>query len=202
MNRRDLIRTSLFGALGLTSASPPALPREFSADYDASKELARPDWKPVFVDEHQNQTLIALSELIIPTTDTPGAKDALVNRFLDLLMSVESTETQRAFIAALAYIDGTCMQTYKAAFIYLPQQQQIAFLNLIAYPHSHKTWGEAGEDFPGYTHFQKLKDWVVGAYYNSPIGLKELGWDGSFPHGVFSGCEHAGNDHQEHKQSQ
>lgn len=66
MNRRDLIRTSLFGALGLTSASHPALPREFSADYDASKELARPDWKPVFVDEHQNQTLIALSELIIP----------------------------------------------------------------------------------------------------------------------------------------
>ena len=161
--------------------------RDFPPDSDASKELERPDWKPVFLDAHQNETLILLSDLIIPAGETPGAKEALVNRFLDLLMSAETAETQRAFIAALAYIDGESMQRYNSAFVYAPREQQLEFLTLIAYPHSLETWGEGQAEFPGHTHFQKLKRWIVGAYYSSPIGLKELGWNGTFPHGMFPG---------------
>lgn len=198
MNRRDLLRSTLVGAIGAATTNVPAAAREFPPGFDASKELERPDWKPVFVDAHQNETLIALSDLIIPATDTPGAKAALANRFLDLLMSVEKAETQREFIAALAYVDGECMRRYNAAFIYVPRERQIEFLTLLAYPHSLETWGEGVAEFPGHTHFEKLKTWIRGAYYSSPIGLKELGWDGSFPHGVFAGCEHEENaQHQD-----
>lgn len=197
MNRRDLLRTALFGAAGVSIAVPSAEGREFPTGYDASKELERADWKPVFMSEHQNNTLVVLSDFMIPSTDTPGAKEALVNRFLDLLMSVENQDTQRAFVEALAYIDGACMERYKSAFIYMQREQQIEFLNLIAYPHSQSTWGEPVEDFPGYNHFQKLKQWIVGAYYSSPIGLKEIGWNGEFPHGELAGCEHAGHKAQQ-----
>jgi len=200
MNRRDLLRTTLLGALGASTAVSPLSAREFPPGYDASKELERADWKPSFMDEHQNNTLIALGEFIIPSTDTPGAKEALVNRFLDLLMTVEKQETQRAFVEALAYIDGACRERYKAAFLYIPRDQQIEFLNLIAYPHSTSTWGEETEDFPGYEHFQKLKNWIAGAYYSSPVGLKEIGWNGEFPHGVFAGCGH--EDQEKHGQTQ
>jgi Gluconate 2-dehydrogenase subunit 3 len=200
MNRRDVLRTTLFGALGASTAVAPLSGREFPAGFDANKELERADWKPVFLDSHQNETLIALSEYIIPATDTPGAKDALVNRFLDLLLSVETVESQRAFLEALSYIDGACRERYKAAFIYLDREQQIEFLNLVAYSHSHSTWGEQPADFPAYTHFSKLKDWVVNAYYSSPAGLKEMGWDGSFPHGDFTGCPHDEGGHQHPEQ--
>lgn len=186
MNRRDLLRFTAFGAIGATVNSAPASAREFPANYDASKELERPDWKPLFIDTHQNETVIVLSDLIVP-----GAKEAFVNRFLDLLMSAETAETQRAFIAALAYIDGECMKRYNCAFVYVSRQQQQEFLTLLAYPHSLDTWGEGVTEFPGHAHFTKLKTWIVGAYYSSPMGLKELGWDGSFPHGVFSGCDHS-----------
>lgn len=196
MNRRDLFRTTLVGALGL-AANVPAPAREFPSEYDASKDLERPDWKPLFLDDHQNETLIALSDLIIPATGTPGAKAALVNRFLDLLMSAEKAETQRAFVAALSYLDGGCRERYGAVFLYLAPEQQIEFLNLLAYPHSEETWGEAREPFPGHDHFEKLKDWISGAYYSSAIGLKEIGWDGSFPHGVFSGCGHSASEHEQ-----
>jgi hypothetical protein len=27
--------------------------------------------------------------------------------------------------------------------------------------------------------------------------LKELGWNGAFPHGMFSGCDHSSNEHNE-----
>mgnify|MGYP000532372260 CR=1 FL=1 len=60
MNRRDLIlvTASVAGAL-------PALPQTAV-------------WKPKLFDGHQNDTVIVLTELIIPATDTPGAKAAQV----------------------------------------------------------------------------------------------------------------------------
>jgi hypothetical protein len=196
MNRRQLFRHTLLGAAGMSAAVSAANAIETPPGFDASKELEKPDWKPVFLDDHQNETLIALSDFIIPATETPGAKQALVNRFLDLLMSVEIAETQRAFVAALAYIDGACRERYGSAFVYVSREQQIDFLNLIAYSHSHITWGEEREAFPGNNHFEKLKTWIVGAFYSSPVGLKEIGWDGSFPHGEFAGCEHNPGAHQ------
>jgi len=186
MKRRDLLQT-LLGTVG-AAAAVPAEALERPADYDASKELSRPDWKPVFLDEHQNQTLIALCDQIIPATDTPGAKEALVNRFLDKLMASEKEATQREFLAILAYVDGECMRQYKAPFVHLTGGQQHDFLTFLAYPHSLSRWGEAVVEMPGHKHFQHLKQWISSAYYSTEAGLRELGWDGSFPHGELAGC--------------
>src|SRR5690242_12554815 len=141
MNRRELFRHTLLGAAAAAATGAPAAAREFPDNYDASKELAKPDWKPVFFDAHQNETLIVLSELMIPETDTPGAKTALVNRFLDQLLAAETREVQQAFLNSLAYIDGEAMNRYGNAFIHLPQESQTEFLAFIAYPHSYETWG-------------------------------------------------------------
>ena len=46
----------------------------------------------------QNETVITLSELIIPTTDTPGAKAAKVNEFIDGVLSGHVAPTDRAEI--------------------------------------------------------------------------------------------------------
>jgi gluconate 2-dehydrogenase subunit 3-like protein len=192
VHRRELFRRTLWsvaGAVGTASG------REFPPDSDASRELARSDWKPQFLDDHQNETLIVLSDLIIPKTETPGAKEALVNRFIDQLLAAETPETQRAFLESLAYLDGACMERYRTAFRYTPLESQVEFLRFLAYPHSLGTWGgeESGE-FSGHTHFRRLKDWISRAYYNSEIGMRELGWDGP-AHGEFLGCTHPEEEH-------
>jgi len=63
------------------------------------------NWKAAFLNDHQNETLVALSDVVIPATGTPGAKEALVNRYLDLLLSVQPAEFQRQFVAALDFIN-------------------------------------------------------------------------------------------------
>ena len=68
MNRREAIKTS--------AAFAAALPF-----------LNAATWKPALFTAHQNETVIALTDLIIPATDTPGAKAALVNRYMDLLLN-------------------------------------------------------------------------------------------------------------------
>ena len=61
MHRRDLLK------LG---ASFAAIPAAWAA------QAAKPHWRPSVFDDHQNETVIALTELIIPATD-PGTEMAL-----------------------------------------------------------------------------------------------------------------------------
>ena len=184
MNRRELFRISLAGSLGATAAA-----REFPANFDDSKTLARADWKPAFLSAHQNQTLVALGELIIPETDTAGATTALVNRFIDLLLAAETHDTQQSFLNSLAYVDGEARSKYGNAFVYLTPESQTELLTFFAYSNSLDSWneGKPPED-PGHTHFQNLKGWVSRAYFSSEAGMKALGWNGEAAHGEFTGC--------------
>lgn len=181
MNRRQLLRTSLFGAAGAGVGAA----REFPADYDESKVLARADWKPAFFSDHQNQTVIVLSDLIIPETDTPGAKTALVNRFLDLLLAAETHDNQQSFLNSLAYLDGEARSRFGNALVYLAHDDQVELLEFFAYANSLETWGEGQTgDQTGHNHFQNLKDWIARVFYSSEAGMKALGWNGEPPHGA------------------
>jgi hypothetical protein len=195
MNRRELLRNSLLtvSAMAVTRSIEA---RIFAAGEDGSLELERADWQPIFLNTQQNETLIALSDTIIPATDTPGAKAALVNRFLDLVLSAEPAATRQEFLDSLEWFDSDAMERFKVKFIDLTADEKQDFLNLVAWPHTHVRWGGADATFPGYQHFSILKQWIVSAYYSSPIGFKEQGWDGWAARGTFSGCEHQPGEHK------
>jgi gluconate 2-dehydrogenase gamma chain len=207
MKRRDLIRAGVLA--GAAAALRPSLGKAQSAaqsseltpaqsGVDASKDLAAPGWKPFFLDEHQNETLIVLSDLIIPATDTPGAKEALVNRYIDLVLAAETPETQRAFLNSLGYLDGESMRRFKAAFRYLSREDQDVLLHALAYPGNESRWTGEAEAKPdvGHAHFEALKQRIMTAYYSSQIGERELGWDGAFAHGNYEGCDHPEGKHK------
>lgn len=206
MKRREMIRATVFA--GAAAAMRPQLTpaQEVPASeltpaqrgVDASNELTGANWKPLFLDEHQNETLIILSDLIIPATDTPGAKEALVNRYIDLVLAAETRETQRAFLNSLAYIDGESMHRFKSAFRYLSRDDQDLLLHALAYQRVGGGWAgdTATPPDPGHGHFQALKQRIMTAYYSSQMGEKELGWDGAFAHGPYAGCEHSEGSHK------
>jgi hypothetical protein len=198
INRRDLIRAALLAsaasALGpafsfaqaVSSGLTPAAQGE-----DGSTFLTDPNWKAAFLNDQQNDTLIALSDVIIPATDTPGAKEALVNRYLDLLLSIQPTEFQQQFADALAFIDSASRQQFGKDFRALSPEDQIWLLSPWAYQQEPSRWMEHEQKpDPGRQHFARLKALIASAYYGSEIGQKELGWDGSVTHGPYEGCEH------------
>jgi len=209
MKRRDLLRAGVLTGAAVALRPPRSTAQSGTQDaaqtpeltpaqrgVDASKDLAAPGWRPLFLDEHQNETLIMLSDLIIPATDTPGAKEALVNRYIDLVLAADTTENQRAFLSNLAFLDGESIRRYKAAFRYLSPEDQDDLLHALAYPPGGSGWtGEQVSD-PGHTHFEQLKTRIGVAYYNSEIGTRELGWDGNFTHGVYQGCNHPEGNHK------
>jgi gluconate 2-dehydrogenase gamma chain len=211
MKRREMLRASvLVGAAAAlrpalsdaqSQAQSPGQPSELTpaqSGVDASKDLSASGWKPLFLDEHQNETLIILSDLIIPATDTPGAKEALVNRYIDLVLAAETPDAQRAFLNSLGYLDGESMKRFKSAFRYLSVDDQDLLLHALAYPRNASNWTGEADANPdkGHAHFEALKERIMMAYYSSQIGEKELGWDGAFAHGPYQGCEHPEGEHK------
>jgi hypothetical protein len=213
MKRRELIQRGVYAgavaalrpglgmAQGATQAAGTARSPELTPaqnGVDASKNLAGEGWKPLFLDEHQNETLIVLSDLMIPATDTPGAKAALVNRTIDLVLAAETSEVQRAFLNSLGFLDGESMRRFKSAFRYLSREDQDDLLHGMAYPRVGSKWTGEAETKPdiGHEHFEALKRSIMTGYYSSQMGAQELGWDGAFTHGTFAGCEHPEGSHK------
>jgi gluconate 2-dehydrogenase gamma chain len=64
------------------------------------------DWKPVFLSNEQGALVSEVAEIIIPKTDTPGAKEVGVPGFIDQLVNECFTkEDQDKFLNGLKTFD-------------------------------------------------------------------------------------------------
>jgi hypothetical protein len=207
LDRRDLIRAALLAAAASALGPSFSLAQAIESGLtpaargeDGAAFLTDPKWKPAFLNDHQNETLVLLSDVIIPATDTPGAKAALVNRYLDLLVSVQPSEFQEKFAAALKSIDSESQTEFGKNFRGLSREDQIWLLTAWAYPEQSSHWTERSDPHTkpadlAQEHFHRLKALIAAAYYGSEIGQKELGWDGEITHGPYQGCEHQSPTH-------
>lgn len=192
LGRRGVLKTLVMGAGGLTTlpilgqANPARAAMagmNMSEAVDANAQTGA-NWKPKFFDAHQDETLIALSDLIIPATDTPGAKAALVNRYADLLYNEESAEKQQEIIQALAWFDGRSLSLHNKPFVSLTAEQQAALLEPLADPSKAKPEDEAGVEA-----FGLIKQLTIFGYYTSKIGLdEELRYQGDTYNTSFPGA--------------
>ncbi len=142
----------------------------------AGEALAQtsPDWKPTVLDPHQLSTVEVLEELIIPTTDTPGAKAALVHRYIDLFLDAGSDAERKAFLDGLNWLDGYALKQHEKPFVKLTEAQQTAILTTL----DRQT--EVGVD-EGTRFFRQAKMMVSRIYYNTKIGYDELNKGGRVP---------------------
>lgn len=123
MNRREAIeRTAL--ALGY-AVSAPAL----AGILNGCKPKTTVNFRPVFLSEEQAAMVGEMAELILPRTDTPGAKDAAVPAFIDVMLKeVYAKEDQDRFIAGLGEFADDAIKTYGDKFTDCePKQQQELF---------------------------------------------------------------------------
>lgn len=79
--------------------------------------------------ESELQLVAEISDLIIPTTDTPGAKAANIHGFIDhMLTHCYSKETTLAFKKGLALIDEQSKNEAGELFLQLPKERQFSML--------------------------------------------------------------------------
>lgn len=147
-------------------------------------------YKPVFFNEHQYKTVDVVSELIIPTTNTPGASKAGVAAYIDTMVN-EDRKLQDAYRQGLAWLDRTAKAKFKADFINLKPEQQTAILTAISSPKSKGSDGKGSSDKVGVDFFKTIKNMTIDGYYTSKIGLiEELEYKGNDYLTEFPGCTH------------
>jgi Gluconate 2-dehydrogenase subunit 3 len=118
--------------------------------------------KPQFLKVDQLADLASVSEGIVP-----GSTQAQVAAFIDLLLSVGSSDVQESFARSLAALGQEAKQRFGVTFATLTPSQSDGIL---------ASASNAPEGTPQRAAFADLKTWVVGAYYSSEIGMSELGW--------------------------
>ncbi len=121
MQRRDVLKLLLTGA-ALPALGPEAFAM-FRAAHPASGYTLRT------LDPHQNETVVAMTDLVVPATATPGAKGALVNEFIDLILTEWAIEEERTnFLNGLAGVDKHSNELFGKDFVDATPAQQIALL--------------------------------------------------------------------------
>jgi Gluconate 2-dehydrogenase subunit 3 len=199
-SRRDVLQGLLAG-VGASSAIPAlaeAHPMQAHAKDHAklAEAGARVKADPAsreFLDAHQLETLISLAETIVP-----GSTAAQVAPFIDRLLAVDTQDNQRRFLNALGGLEGESIARYAHPWRGLTTDQQVALLTAASTaPPSPKDVSAVGATPEAPTplltlrdRFDHLKGWIVGAYYSSEIGMRELGWTGNTFFASFPGCEH------------
>ena len=185
LSRREIVQKLLGSmaagaALPLVASSHPIF--RHLADgvlLDRAEEVRdAPDWQPLFLNAGQDKTLAAVSEIMVP-----GSATAHVDRFIDLLLSVDTADQQRRFGASLAVIEDEANQQFARGFAALTPSEQEELLAGLSKQEGYRE------------HFGDLKEWIAGAYYSSEQGMRELGWDGNYAFDSYPSCEHVDQQH-------
>jgi glucoside 3-dehydrogenase (cytochrome c) hitch-hiker subunit len=178
MNRRDALRMLTAGAV------LPALTPDLFALYRQAQPA--PGYVLRTLNPHQNDTVVAMIDVILPATDTPGAKGARVNEFIDVILTEWATEEERTnFLSGLAEVDKRSNELFGENFSDAPPAQQLVLLRAMddaaadareerkRRPAS-SAWAERDTQLQG-NFFFVFKDITLHGYYTSEIGFeKEL----------------------------
>ena len=123
MKRREVLK--LLGA----GAVIPVISPELLGFYRAAQAQLGPSYTLRTLNPHQNDTVLAMVDQIIPATDTPGAKAARVNEFIDLILTEWATDGERqSFLAGLADVDRQSNELFGKDFIAASPAQQVQLL--------------------------------------------------------------------------
>ncbi|HLZ12351.1 MAG TPA: gluconate 2-dehydrogenase subunit 3 family protein [Candidatus Acidoferrum sp.] len=176
MHRREMFR--LLGAGAVLPAIPPDLFRMLRSVQPGEGYALRT------LAAHQNATVVAMIDLLIPETDTPGAKGARVNEFIDLILTEWAIpEEKQNFLDGLAGIDKQSNDLYGKNFVDASAAQQEALLRSIddVAMANHRRPARHGNTVPEADAQMKGPFWVVfknitiHGYYTSQVAFeKEL----------------------------
>jgi hypothetical protein len=164
MNRREALkRLALLsgGALSLTTVA--GIMGGCSAETNGGAGFT-----PQTLSQAQNELVTQFSERIIPATDTPGAKAAGVNQFIDHMLTNWNTEEERKhFLEGLDRVDELSNQKFDDVFAELREADQIAIIEEL------EQEAQSNSDTDLKPIFSMMKEFTVVGYYTSEVGASQ-----------------------------
>ena len=117
-----------------------------------------------------------LVDVIIPPSDTPGAREAKVQDFIiNFMESCSSNKEYNNFFNGLNDLQETCLSNYDANFETCSATQKITLLeNLDSNTDSNSLFTKINNKIRGRSFFNILKSLTVEGYCSSELGATKL----------------------------
>ena len=183
MNRREALKSVAALVGGTLSAST-------IAGVLGGCRAGTEKWLPKLVTPGQNDLISTLVEMIVPETDTPGARSAKVNEFIDLMLADWYTDAERQqFLSGLAELESRSQTRYGKKYIDCGPAQQVALLQEF----EQEALTEVGDRITSLRRdelkpfFLQLKELTLIGYYTSEVGASQELLYNPVP-GAYRGC--------------
>ena len=174
MNRREFLQCAAILVSGVgASQLGVALTEEQQAYLAAAANYNAGSSE--FLNEAQRKIIAAMSEIVIPRTETPGAIDAGVPRFIELMAADWFNEQERAiFLAGLVDLEARVTKDYGSSFDQLDSAQQLDLMEALEADASDSPWYDFANfqrDFVSDAPFIcQIKELTVWGFFTSEIG--------------------------------
>jgi gluconate 2-dehydrogenase gamma chain len=179
MNRRDSLKG--LGSLVAGNLLSPAMLADFLQTAAAIKE-GKSAWQPRLLSAQQAALLPELVEVIIPVTDTPGAKAALAHVFIDLYVKdCYPKAQQEVFLKGLDNLDAVSQKQSGRTFLKLSQAGRLDLLKQL----EKESW-ERSEPVEQ-SFIRMLKNLTLIGFFSSQPGATKAAEYARSP-GPFEGC--------------
>lgn len=191
VERREILRIL---AIAASLASFPGFSKwAFACGHigDAVTRIRPTIYRPIFFNPSEYATVERLADIIIPTDATPGASQAGVAEFIDLMVSRDA-HLQPEFRSGLRWLESRSQERFGASFLEMKPDQQTVLLQSLAYKKNIRPGNERGCHF-----FKLVREYTVMGFYTSEVGLKELDYPGLKFYAESPACPH--QDDPEHR---
>jgi hypothetical protein len=182
-SRRDLLEaaaraTALPGAMEFFSAWARAQDHPHGSTAPPEPPLLA-NYRPQFFSPDDFAALQAFTEILIPTDDTPGAREARCAHFIDFVLQASPPATQNQWRDALGALR-------EAGFHTADSQGRAALVEAMARPEVDRS-----ARHPAYSVYRLIKQQNTFAFYTSRAGMiGTLDYRGNSYNTSFQACTH------------
>jgi len=196
IERREMMRVLAFASVA--SAYPGFRKWTFVCAH-GKPEKANPasgPYQPQFCSPEEYTLVGCLADLIIPTDEKPGAREAGVSEFIDFWVW-NNPKIQQQFRYGLAWTAAHAVRLYGKPFLELTAEQQNELLGHLAYKDRFRSSEEDGRKF-----LKLMRRLTVMGFYTSKVGLQVLDYPGLQTMWTeMPGCPHKDDPEHAHLQA-
>ncbi|GAB3333240.1 gluconate 2-dehydrogenase subunit 3 family protein [Larkinella ripae] len=189
MKRRDTLKALSLTSLGLAvnpvEAAVPEPPEPKPAvkllpgrqKFEAERDVKLLTATEKFFTPAELQTVTLLGDIIVPADEKSGsASQAGVPAFIEFMMR-DQPRLQTPMRGGLRWLNNKCVSRYGNPFAKCTRAQQIDLIEQIAYPGK-----QVSPDLTqGVAFFTMMRNFVLGGFYTSKMGIDDLGYVGNTP---------------------
>ncbi|HEY7642699.1 MAG TPA: gluconate 2-dehydrogenase subunit 3 family protein [Steroidobacteraceae bacterium] len=168
IQRREILR--VLGVAAVAAHFPGFVRWAYAAEHPSAEPApVRPAaYTPQFFASQEYAVIEQLAQLIIPSDETPGAREAGAAEFVDFMVAHDE-EQQQAMRTGLAWFKAHVERAFGQPFLALTESRQESLLEPLAYRAKYREGEEVGREF-----FRRIRELTVMGFYSSKIGYQEL----------------------------